>query len=130
METNEWAWRRVNPDQVESLQRDPVDSVTLSQAATIVDAVRHGGEAALREYAQRFGDIQNGAPLYLGRLALEAALERIDPNDRSVMERTADRIEAFARAQRDALSEATLQIEGGTAGHSIAPIDRAGCYAP
>ncbi len=130
MSSDDWNWRRVPADQVESLQRDPVDSVTLSQAATIVESVRRGGEAALRDHAQRFGDVQNGARLYLDRDALDEALERIDATDKAVLERTASRIEAFARAQRDTLTEAQVAIEGGIAGHSIAPVDRAGCYAP
>ena len=46
------------------------------------------------------------------------------------MTRTADRIRAFADAQRNSLSDMTTSIPGGTAGHTISPVNAAGCYAP
>src|SRR5258705_12042470 len=39
----------------------------LAVAATIVDAVRTRGEAALREYAERFGDVAAGGPFFPAR---------------------------------------------------------------
>lgn len=130
MTKQRWTWRRVRPEQVASLQRDPVDSETLAKAATIVEAVRRDGESALREYAEQFGDLEPGQPLVIERPELEAALSRISREDKSVLERTAERIAGFARAQRDALSPTETTVDGGVAGHDIAPVDRAGCYAP
>ena len=61
-------------------RRDPVSKQALAEAAPIVDAVRTGGEAALREYAERFGDVRPeggaGAPLFYDRAALREALDR------------------------------------------------------
>jgi phosphoribosyl-ATP pyrophosphohydrolase/phosphoribosyl-AMP cyclohydrolase/histidinol dehydrogenase len=125
-----WSWRRLEAEQVESLQRDPVDAVTLSQAAMIVDAVRLGGESSVREYAQRFGDLTPGRPLLLESSVLDVALQRIAKEELAVLERTADRIGAFARAQKKALSDSSVEISGGQAGHTVAPVERAGCYAP
>src|SRR2546430_3942887 len=50
--------------QLAGRRRDAVSPETLAQVAPIVDAVRTGGEAALREFAQRFGDVQPGAQLF------------------------------------------------------------------
>ena len=36
----------------------------------------------------------------------------------------------FARAQRDALSDVDVTVPGGRAGHRVAAVERAGCYAP
>ena len=47
-----------------------------------------------------------------------------------MLKRTAERIRTFAEAQRKSLSDMTISIPGGTAGHSVAPVNTAGCYAP
>ncbi len=99
-------------------------------AAAIVEDVRLRGEPALREHAERLGDLPPGAPLLIPRQALLGALEELPGEDRRRLERTAGRIRAFAEAQRSALHEVTVPVPGGRAGHVIAPVERAGCYAP
>ena len=42
--------------EVQELRREAVDAATLRDAAVIVDDVRRGGEAALRRYAEKFGE--------------------------------------------------------------------------
>lgn len=39
-------------------------------------------------------------------------------------------METFAKAQRSALTNVTVPIPGGTAGHTVSPMSVAGCYAP
>ncbi len=102
----------------------------LAAAAPIVEAVRARGEAALREYAERFGDVVPGGPLFLERAPLQRALADLPAADRARLERVAERIRAFAEAQKQALGAVTVTVPGGVAGHWIAPVDRAGCYAP
>jgi phosphoribosyl-ATP pyrophosphohydrolase/phosphoribosyl-AMP cyclohydrolase/histidinol dehydrogenase len=106
----------------------PADAFAV--AAPIVAAVRERGEAALREYAERFGDVAAGGPLFLDRPALARALAALPPGDRVRLERVAERIRRFAEAQRHSLGDVTVTLPGGTAGHWIAPLERAGCYAP
>ncbi|MCP4603741.1 MAG: histidinol dehydrogenase [Proteobacteria bacterium] len=120
----------VTPDEVDSSRRDPVDRETLAAAQTIVEDVRTGGEAALRKHAERFGDIESGARLVVERKDLDAARNAITQNDRDLLERTAERIRAFAQAQVDSLKLMEMPVAGGTAGQDIAPVERAGCYAP
>lgn len=122
--------QRVGPDQLPASRRDPVDPETLRAAAAIVSDIRTHGESALREYAERFGDLAPGAPLVLGRRELNTALDSLPAAERDVLLRTADRIRAFATAQRQSLSTLEVQLPGGRAGHSLAPVERAGCYAP
>jgi len=121
---------RIRPDEVRTLRREPVDPETLAAAAKIVEGVRSGGEAALRRYAERFGDRRPGDPLVLGPEELAAARDRLPAGNRALLERTAERIAAFARAQRGALAETTVAVPGGRAGQQVVPVERAGCYAP
>jgi histidinol dehydrogenase len=115
---------------VERMRRDPVDAETLAKASAIVDDVRARGEAALRHYAESFGDVASGHKLVHLQIELKAAFIALPEAQRALLMRTAERIRAFALAQRKCLSELSVPIEGGRAGHVIAPVERAGCYAP
>jgi len=107
-----------------------LDAKTLAAAARIVEAVRTRGEVALRKHAERFGDVLPGAPLYHDRPELARALTGLSTDDRVRLERVASRIRAFAVAQRGALGSVRVPVPGGIAEHRIAPVERAGCYAP
>ncbi len=120
----------IDPDQLPAARRDPIDADTMATAASIVGAVRDGGEAALRAAAERFDELRPGDPLLLGPDVLRSAFESLPAEQRALLERTADRIERFARAQRQALADVDVAVPGGRAGHTWAPVERAGCYAP
>ncbi len=107
-----------------------VDAKTLSEAAQIVADVREGGESAVRRYGERFGELVAAQPIVHEPAALRAALARIDAATRGVLERSAERIASFARAQRACLTSLDVAVEGGRGGHGVAPMERAGCYAP
>ena len=122
--------RRLTAEEVWERERTAVDPETLNGAAEIVEAVRIEGEIAVRRYGERFGEVSANERLVIGRGELDGALRRVPRGDRDLLERTADRVEMFARAQRESLSEITLDIAGGRAGQYISPVRRAGCYAP
>jgi len=107
-----------------------VPAEAFAVAAPIVESVRVRGEAALREYAERFGDLAPGGPLFLDRGVLDRALADLPAQDRARLEDVGERIRTFAEAQKRALGTVTVTVPGGTAGHWIAPLERAGCYAP
>jgi len=107
-----------------------VPAEAMATAAPIVEAVAARGEAALREYAERFDEIPRDAPLFFERDTLSRALRDLAAPDRERLERIADRIRVFAQAQLRALGPITVTVPGGSAGHWIAPVERAGCYAP
>jgi histidinol dehydrogenase len=121
---------RRTPQQLTRRHRDvlPRDAILVATAA--IEAVRAHGEAALREYAERFGDVRPGGPLAIDRAALARAVEGLPAADRVRLEGTAARIRTFAEAQRQALAPVTVSVQGGGVGHWIAPVERAGCYAP
>jgi phosphoribosyl-ATP pyrophosphohydrolase/phosphoribosyl-AMP cyclohydrolase/histidinol dehydrogenase len=106
------------------------DSETTRQAGEIVTAVRELGDQALREYAERLDGLPGDQPLIHSRPLLEEASRRLPDETRDLLERTADRIRRFAQAQRNCLTDLTLTIPGGAAGHTVLPVEAAGCYAP
>jgi histidinol dehydrogenase len=116
--------------EVARCRSDPVPAQALAQAAPIVEAIRTGGETALRQYAERFGDVQPGKAMFHDRPALERALALLPAGERARLERVAERIRTFADAQRRALCPVVVPVPGGVAEHRIAPVERAGCYAP
>ncbi len=122
--------RIIDAAAVPSLRRGAVDAATLATASEIVNDVRVRGGSAVRAHAERLGDLRPGEPLIVEPAAMRRALDSLDRDDRAALERAADRIRTFAQAQRDSLHELALAIPGGRAGHWIAPVERAGCYAP
>ncbi len=121
---------RRTADEFRARNRGGVPANILAEAAVIVERVRSGGEEALREYTTRFEDCAPGEPLYLTGEILRSHLEELPEDERSRIERIADRIRTFARSQRAALAPVDTTVPGGRAGHRIDPVDGAGCYAP
>lgn len=113
-----------------AVRQDPVDRETLTAASRIVEDVRLRGEAALIEHARRLGDLDQGGRLIYDADDLRQALNLLTAEEHELLERTAERIGNFAAAQRAALSEITVPVPGGRAGHTVSAVERAGCYAP
>lgn len=97
------------------------------EVASIVADVRAHGDVALAEYAQRFGD---PPPRRIDAAEYERAFNTIDAELRGALLGASRRIEAFARAQRAALTDVTLADGPLEIGHRIVPIERAGIYVP
>lgn len=122
--------RRVTPGEIEAGIATPFDEEALAGASAIVDDVRLRGEPAVRGHAERFGELHTDEDLVVGPDAMRAALESIDAETVGVLERVAQRICSFAEAQRAALTDLDVAVPGGRAGHTVVPMDVAGCYAP
>ncbi len=122
--------RRVDVANVVSLRSEPVDSATLEQATAIVQDVERRGEIAIREHSERFGDLKPAERYQYTQADLALALEALTDAQRALLQRTAARIQVFAELQRSSLKEVHMRVPGGTAGHTIAPVECAGCYAP
>ncbi len=132
MESNsiQFQWPRITPDQIQSADVQPFDETTFGEASAIVQRVRTGGQSALRELAEQFGDLAPDASLVISREELNSSLEALPDSDRLLLERTAMRIQRFASAQRATITDSKVDVEGGTAGHRWQPLSTAGCYAP
>lgn len=121
--------RRADPGSVPIVRR-PVDSETLRGASAIVEDVRLRGERALREHAERLGDLEPGDEIVLDRRHLEETLESLPDDVRGVLERVTARIRSFAEAQRQSLGDVDIEVSGGRAGHRWIPVASVGAYAP
>jgi len=110
--------------------RDVVDPTVRQKASVIVEDVKKNGEKALLSYAIRFGDLKEGQPHILTKRELKQAFDNIPVSQQQVLLRTAARIEAFAKAQRDSIRDLKTTIPGGYAWQKVSPVERAGCYAP
>jgi len=122
--------RRVTPAELNGTRLAPSGADEGKVAADIVESVRNGGEPALRAHAEELGDIEPARSLTVDREDLRAAFEALDPADRDLLVRVHRRIEKFARAQREGLSDLNISIDGGQAGHRWIPVNSVGAYAP
>lgn len=102
----------------------------LASVSRIVAAVRDQGLSALRQYAEWWDRLPSGAPLARTRDEASAALRSLPRSEREALERTAARIEQFARAQLESAATVRTSVPGGHAGDRLTPVRTAGCYAP
>jgi histidinol dehydrogenase len=122
--------RRIRLEDLAEARSRSRDAESEEGASRIISDVAARGEAAVREWSEKLGELKPGDPLVIGREGLEAALASLDPAEALVLERARDRVMAFASAQRAALRDIDVPVPGGRAGHVFIPVARAGCYAP
>ena len=116
--------------EVQAATAAPMAQEIVDAAAAIVRDVRARGEAAVREHAARFDGLSADEPLVVERHEMQRTLAGMPRPVRDRLTRIAERIGSFAQGQRGALGEFEIPVPGGRAGHTIAPVARAGCYAP
>ena len=107
----------------------PVDDATREAAEAIVDEVRRDGDRGLRACIARFEKREPEA-LLLQASELRRAFDGLSNEVQGVLTRTGERIRHFAEAQRASIAPMKVAVEGGFAGHTLAPVERAACYAP
>lgn len=122
--------RRIAASEVGRARQPAVPPEMIGPVLEIVEAVREGGEAKLRELAERWDGLEAGGALTRTPDEMTAALEALPRAGREVLERTAGRIERFARAQLESAAPVDVAVEGGRAGDRQVPVRVAGCYAP
>ncbi|NNC93349.1 MAG: histidinol dehydrogenase [Acidimicrobiia bacterium] len=108
-----------------------IDAEALATAAASINRVENNGITALEALTEQFEERPDGMGLFLSRDELQTVLDSISSSDRALLERVADRIETFAGTQLASLAPLDgVPVPGGTAGQSVAPVERAGCYSP
>ena len=100
---------------------------------TILADVRHGGDAALEEYAGRFDGLKQDdgtlLPLLVSHAEMEAAWEETAPELRDAMQVAQKNIRAFAEAQKPG-EWMTEPAEGVKTGQIVRALSSVGCYVP
>jgi len=111
------------------LDRRPIDddAERLAAVAAVIAGVRARGDAALREYTERFDRVRLD-DFHVPEAALALALERVSPDVVAALRAAAARLEAFHR-QQPTTSWMTRDL-GGLLGQMVSPLDRVGCYVP
>jgi histidinol dehydrogenase len=109
------------------LDRRPIDddAERLAAVSAVIGAVRSKGDAALREYTERFDHVR----LDNFRVPEPArAVALVSPEVVAALKAAAERLEAFHRRQ-PVTSWMTREL-GGLLGQLVTPLDRVGCYVP
>jgi len=101
----------------------------LPAARRIVNAVRSGGDAALRRYATRLDRISPHSPLLISSDELVVACDSAPSRFTSALQTASRNIRAFA--QRQLPKEWDISpVRGMSVGQRVRPLDAVGCYVP
>lgn len=97
----------------------------------IIDSVCENGDAALKEYSDRF-DGYVREELRVSRREIDEAYSKISKQELQDLKEACENIEAFARAQRESMSEVRdfSPAPGIFLGHRIIPVSSCCCYVP
>jgi histidinol dehydrogenase len=105
------------------------DEEVRAGARSILADVRSRGATAIREDNARFGGGLADSRLILDRSELRAAVDRLDPRDRTALEQAIDHVRRVAEVQRPTSTRTTV-TPGVEVERRWLPLDRVGCYVP
>ncbi|MFN0182827.1 MAG: histidinol dehydrogenase [Aquabacterium sp.] len=115
--------KQANPPQ------QAIDTATGETVARLLADIRAGGEDAVRRLARDL-DGYSG-PIVLGEADFAAAAAALTPGIRDDIRFARDRVQDFARRQRDSLHEFKAELLPGLeVGQRLIPCQTAGCYVP
>jgi sulfopropanediol 3-dehydrogenase len=120
------------PRYLTSADRTPVavDPQITKIVGEILLEVEKRGEAAVREYSERF-DSWSPDRFTLTSEEIERAVAAVPLELRDHIDRAAAQVSIFAKAQRDSLSEIEIEASPGVVlGHRLVPINAVGAYSP
>ena len=110
--------------------RADADAKVRRTVEDILAAIDARGDAAVREYSQRF-DRWAPEDFRLSRAAIDACHERLSARERSDIEFARSRIANFAQIQKEALRDVECEtMPGVVLGHRNIPVNSVGCYVP
>lgn len=113
-------------------KRTEADRTALRQAVSeIIDNVVKNGDQALIEYNERFDQCRRQA-LQISQQEIQAAYEKVSPEDLADIKKAAANIEAFARAQKETVGSLKdfSPAPGIKLGHRVIPVQSCCCYVP
>lgn len=106
-----------------------IDTATAETVRKMLGAIELEGEEAVRRYARDL-DGYSGE-IVLGEAAFAAAERLLTPGIKDDIRFARDRVQDFARRQRDSMQEFRAElIPGLIAGQRLIPCQTAGCYVP
>ena len=107
------------------------DQAVNDTVRTILTDVHRRGDAALVEYTNRLDRMSAAsmAELEIPLARLQAALEGLPAEQRTALERSAERVRAYHEHQRQE-SWSYTEADGTVLGQQVTPLDRVGLYVP
>jgi sulfopropanediol 3-dehydrogenase len=106
-----------------------IDTATGETVRRMLDDIRAGGEDAVRLWAHALDGYRG--PIVLGEADLAEAERALAPGVREDIRFARDRVQDFARRQRDSMHEFSAELLPGlVAGQRLIPCATAGCYVP
>ncbi len=100
----------------------------LVAATTIIEAVRERGDAALREFTQRFDGVAMDE-FRVSDAAIDEAITKVDPKVSAALRQAARQIRDFHERQKQQ-SWFALREDGALVGAKVEPLDSVGIYVP
>jgi len=111
-----------------SIEQD-VSAVVDTVTGMLAD-IAQNGERAVRTYETRFGNVTR-AHLRISDEELRAAALQLDDETKALIERTVQRVEKFAAAQKSCLIPLETEFgDGIVLGHRLVPVESVGAYIP
>jgi sulfopropanediol 3-dehydrogenase len=115
--------KKANPPQ------QAIDTATGDTVRKMLGEMQAGGEEAVRRYARDL-DGYTGE-IVLGEAAFAAAEKALTPGIKDDIRFARDRVQDFARRQRDSMHEFQAELLPGLlVGQKLIPCNTAGCYVP
>lgn len=107
------------------------DQSVADTVATILAEVKAEGDAALLRYTNRFDRLNatSVADLVVPKARLEAALDKISPEQRQALEVAAERVRRYHEHQKQA-SWSYTEADGTVLGQQVTAMERVGLYVP
>src|SRR5687767_12477922 len=107
---------------------DEIDQKVRETVEGILADVKKRGDAAVREYSEKF---DKWVPRKLGKGEIEAIVARVSPSTISDIQFAQAQIRNFAEHQRAAIRDIEVEtLPGVKLGHKNIPVESVGCYVP
>jgi sulfopropanediol 3-dehydrogenase len=107
---------------------DELDRKVRKTVEDILDDVRKRGDAAIREYSEKF---DKWAPKKLTKAEIDAILAKVSPQTIADIKFAQAQIRQFAQHQKAALRDVEVEtLPGVKLGHRNIPVESVGCYVP
>ena len=106
------------------------DLKTRDNVETILSDIENRGEAAIREYSQKF-DNWNPENFVLSDEEIQACIDLVGPKDLDDIRFAQEQVRNFALHQKAALKDIEVEtLPGVILGHKNVPMNAVGCYVP
>ena len=108
---------------------ETIDFENISSVNEIINDIKMRGDAAVRDYAKKFGD-GDLEQFELTEKEIQNAINSVPKEIIAAIEKSIENVQSFAKAQLGAINNLKIDQNGIILGHTIFPIKRTGAYVP